>query len=106
VFVDKNPTYLVVYDLDYRGGGPPGYRVSRFPDPYESDCPVAMRSFIDWFQCAHPEEFGEDERATQEAMRNGQSTLAVGVKARYEKYRKHMIAKQVRPLDHQRESTA
>jgi len=60
-----------------------------------------MRSFIDWFQFAHPEDFTDDERAAQEASKNGQSSLTVGVKARYEKYRKHMIAKQVSLFDHQ-----
>lgn len=59
-----------------------------------------MRSFIDWFQFAHPEEFADDERAAQEAAKNGQSPLTVGVKARYEKYRKHIIAKQVSLFDH------
>jgi hypothetical protein len=91
---------LTAHNSDYHGGRTrsPGYRSSRFPDPYDSDCPVPMRSFIDWFQFARPEEFADDERATQEAMKNGQSALTVGVKARYEKYRKHMITKQVRSL--------
>lgn len=92
--------YAIIMLLDYRGGRArsPGYRNSRFPNPYDSDCPVPMRSFIDWFQYTHPEDFADDERATQEASKNGDSTLNIGVKGRYEKYRKNMIAKQVSAL--------
>ncbi|KAF8307293.1 hypothetical protein DL93DRAFT_2143326 [Clavulina sp. PMI_390] len=95
------------YDEDYRGGGRNrspggggGYRSSRFPDPYEAECPVPMRSFIDWFQHTHPDDYADDERAVQEATKNGDSTTNVGIKVRYEKYRKVMIAKQMDLMFH------
>jgi hypothetical protein len=71
-------------------------RSSRYPDPYEAETPVSLRPFIDWFSSASPEEFAEDERASDAAKVLDSVSGLVGIKARYEKYRKFMIAKQVR----------
>lgn len=85
---------------DFRGGGrprsPSGYShrgPSRYPDPYDSDVPVNYRTFADWFQANHPEDFAADEAAAADAPK--EESGHVGIRARYEKYRKAMIAKQV-----------
>lgn len=54
--------------------------------------PVTLRQFIDWFSHTHPEEFAEDEKAAADPSKGDGP---VGIKARYEKYRKSIISKQV-----------
>ena len=67
---------------------------SRIPDPYDYDVAVGIRHFSDWWQANHPDEAATDETTIADGGREAEPQSAM--RTRYEKYRKHMLNKQVR----------
>lgn len=84
--------------IDYRYGrprSPPSHRggAPRVADPWTMDFPTNFRHFSDWLRATHPEDYAEAEAAKDGGDEVDENPN--GLKARYEKYRRTIVANQV-----------